>query len=84
MFRNKKSPQEKKPLFDTIPKPRKLTSEMKVVKADIKKETIAAGRSIDYARERRYDIRKLLTYELASTSFFYKRRISAKTRVAER
>ena len=77
----KESPQEKKTLFETIPKPRKLTSEMKkVVKADIKEETIAAGRSIDYARARMYDIRKLLTYELASTSCFNKRRISAKTR----
>ena len=81
LFRNEKIITRKKQLFATIPKPRKLTNEMKnVVKADIKEETIAAGRSIDYTRARSYDIRKLLTYELASTPFFYKRRISAKTR----
>ena len=81
LFRNEKITTRTKQLFATIPKPRKLTNEMKnVVKTDIKEETIAAGRSIDYTQARSYDIRKLLTYELASTSFFNNRRISAKTR----
>ena len=39
-------------------------------KIDVKKETISAIRSIDYARLRDYSIDELLKFELTSTAFF--------------
>ena len=58
-------------LLDTIPKTRKSTKVKETnVKLDVKKETVAFMRNVDYARLRGFNIRNLLQYELATTSFF--------------
>ena len=58
-------------LFDTIPKSRRLENiATRRPKYDIKKETVASIRNIDYARLRNYDIKILIQYELTSTSFY--------------
>ena len=59
-------------MFDIIPKVRKQSNTIiNQLKVDIKKEAIKASRLIiDIARTRNYDIKKLLRYELTSTSFF--------------
>ena len=58
-------------LFDTIPKSCRIVKiATRTTKYDIKKETVAFIRNIDYARLRNYDIKILLQYELTSTSFY--------------
>ena len=41
-----------------------------LVEIDIDKESLAALKHIDYARVRSYCVQRLLTYELADTSYF--------------
>ena len=58
-------------LFYTIPKSPGLKKiATRTPKYDIKKETVAFIRNIDYARLRNNDIKILLQYELTSTSFY--------------
>ena len=56
--------------LDTIPKTRRSKkSKEKDAKLDVKKETVAFMRNVDYVRLRGFNIRNL-QYELTSTSFF--------------
>ena len=58
-------------LFDKIPKaPKSKKSSANLPKIDVKKETIAALRTIDYARLREYNITHLLKSELTSYPLF--------------
>ena len=58
-------------LFDRISKEviKKAISQIQQAK-DIKKESMILLRSMDVARARAYDVKTLLSYETASTSFF--------------
>ena len=60
-----------KMLFDRISKEviKKVISQNQQAK-DIKKESMILLRSVDVARARAYDVKTLLSHEIASTSFF--------------
>ena len=58
-------------MFDSIPKVRSTSQSHNRKKTfDVKKETIAFIRTVDYARLRRYNIQDLLCYEVTNTSFY--------------
>ena len=60
-----------KTLLDRIPNNRKMQKSAPMTpKVDLKKESVAFMRNVDYCRVRSYNIRTLLRYELTSTSFF--------------
>ena len=69
-FRNKRIIEKSKNLNDTIPKMSSKKVNPVSKRLDINKESLAALKQIDYARVRSYCVQRLLTYELADTSYF--------------
>ena len=58
-------------LFDPIHKVRSKQSHKAVTKSDaIKKETVTFMKYVDFARVHKYDLRKLLKYDIISTPFY--------------
>ena len=69
-LRNKNIIEKSKDLKDTIPKMSSKKVNPVSKRIDINKESLAALKHIDYARVRSYCVQRLLTYELADTSYF--------------
>ena len=58
-------------LFDPMHKVRSKQSHKAVTKSDaIKKETVTFMKYVDFARVHKYDLRKLLKYDIISTPFY--------------
>ena len=60
-------------LFDRIAKPRIQKKIKQQPKVDLAAEKLTMVRTVDVARAQGYDVKKLLSYEVTSTSFFLMR-----------